>query len=137
MNGPCNNLKSQNPLSLSLSKAARSLGLPMLLAACGSPETRAAAEGEEAIECALAGSATFARTCAVERATLDGTLTLVVHHPDGGFRRFEVLKDGGGVATADGAAVAQLSLAGGLLEVTVDGDRYRFPVTAKSSAPAQ
>ena len=59
------------------------------------------------------------------------------HHPDGGFRRFVVLKDGGGVAAADGAAVAQQNLAGGLLEVSVDGDRYRFPVTAKSDAPAK
>ncbi len=120
---------------LSLSKHARYACLTVLLGACGSPETRAAAEGEEAIDCALAGSAAFTRTCSVERATQDGTLMLVVHHPDGGFRRFEVLGDGGGVAAADGAAVAQLSLAGGLLEVTLDGDRYRFPVTTKDAAP--
>ena len=50
---------------------------------------------------------------------------LVVHHPDGGFHRFELLKDGG-IAAADGAEQAQLSPEGAVSEVTLGNNRYRF-----------
>jgi len=56
-----------------------------------------------------------------------GTLFLIVRHPDGSFRRFEVLKDGHGLSVADGAEPAALSMAGNELEVAVGLDRYRFP----------
>ena len=92
-------------------------------------------DGEERIDCALRGAGQFARECAVERARQDATLYLVVRHPDGAFRRFEVLRDGRGLAAADGAEEAETRLSGAILEVTVGKDRYRFPATQKQHEP--
>ena len=111
------------------------LGLLILLAACSSPKgTPVAAAGEEKIACAVAGTRTFAPVCAVDRSSRDGILTLVVRHPDGTFRRFDVLDDGRGLAVADGATQAVTRFADGTAELAVERDRYRFPVTAKKPA---
>jgi hypothetical protein len=81
------------------------------------------------IACALGGAAGFARDCAVERVREGNALVLVVRHPDGGFRRFEVLSDGHGLASADGAEPARVELRDDGIEVAVGADRYRFPAT--------
>jgi len=94
-----------------------------------------AGDGVERIACALQGAAGFERQCLVERAPQDGVLYLVVRHPDGAFRRFQVLKDGRGLAVADGADEAETRLSGNILEVTVGKDRYRFPATQKQHVP--
>jgi hypothetical protein len=109
----------------------------MLLAACSSGEQAAASKFESGSEddgkiaCALGGAEKFTRDCSIERAQQDGKLTLVVRHPDGGFRRFEVLTDGRGVAVADGSEQAETALVGPDLEVVVGTDAYRFPATRK------
>jgi hypothetical protein len=103
-----------------------------LLAACSSSaddKPPATASGDEHIACALDGAQKFSNCCAVERVQQDGKLYLVVQRPDGGFRRFEVLNDGRGLAVADGSQQAKTRLAGDTLEVTVGADRYRFPAT--------
>lgn len=114
-------------------------GAAASLAACsgdkGAPAP-AAAEGAETIECALRGAETFARDCVVERAPQGDVLFLVVRHPDGAFRRFQVLKDGRGIGVADGAEEAETKLDGQILEVKVDTDRYRFPASQKPHVPA-
>jgi hypothetical protein len=92
-------------------------------------ETTVAAEDPNAIDCALNGAEKFERHCTVERAPEGDTLFLVVHHPDGGFRRFEVVKDGHGLAIADGADEARLTIEGKFLAATVANDRYLFPAT--------
>ena len=101
----------------------------VLLAGCGRP----AGDPEpdmRAIDCALAGSATFGQ-CRVEQA---GAI-LVVHHPDGGFRRLRKVDDGRGVVSADGAEQAHVAwIPDGRLEVTVGSDRYRFPAKVKPDA---
>jgi hypothetical protein len=108
--------------------SAAALLLP--LAACSSEASVApSADPDDLIECALAGAAAFARDCAVERNVEEGSLYLVVRHPDGGFRRFEVLRDGRALASADGADQAQIELRGEGIEVAVGADRYRFPAT--------
>lgn len=104
----------------------------ILLAGCGSGSAdtpSAPARPTEAIECALAGAASFARTCTVERVAAKEGLQLVVRHPDGGFRRFDVVTDGRGLVTADGAQPAVVAVRPGGIEVTVGADRYRFPAT--------
>jgi len=101
----------------------------LLLAACSSDASEASADPDDLIECALAGAAAFARDCLIERSQADGQAILVVRHPDGGFRRFEITSDGTGVATADGAQAAVVSLREGGIEVAVGTDRYRFPAT--------
>lgn len=116
------------------------LAAAVLLAACSGPDLGdtatpapkpTAAAADDTIDCAVGGAADFQRNCKVDEAETDGTKILVVHHPDGGFRRFELLTDGHGVATADGAEEAQTSVVNGQLEVAVGGDRYRFPATIR------
>jgi hypothetical protein len=111
-----------------------------MLAACSGPspsETatpapkQAAASSDNTIDCAVGGAAEFQRNCRVEEARPAGMKILVVRHPDGGFRRFEVLTDGHGLATADGAEQAETSVADGQLLVSVGSDRYRFPATIR------
>lgn len=104
-------------------------------AACSSPSAPpSVAGGDEHIACAVAGSGAFKRVCAVERMEKEGGLFLTVRHPDGGFRRFEVLTDGHGLAVVDGADQAGMALNSGLLDVTVGNDRYRFPTTLMDHA---
>ena len=83
-----------------------------------------------AIHCALAGVEAFADDCTVEQSGMGDAVILTVRHPDGGFRRLRVTRDAHGVAVADGAQPASVSLAGGRqIEVAVGGDRYRLPAT--------
>jgi hypothetical protein len=58
---------------------------------------------------------------------------MIVRHPDGGFRRFEVGADNT-IAAADGADLAQVVLHGSIAEVTAGGDRYRIPLEARAPA---
>ena len=120
--------------------SALPLAAAAMLAACSGSEQGASqtgsgaaqsAEDDGKIACALAGAKEFTRDCTIERAQQDGKLTLVVRHPDGGFRRFEVLTDGRGVMVADGAEQAESALVGSELEVVVGADAYRFPATRK------
>jgi hypothetical protein len=127
---------NQTPLALSLSKGALGVWATVGLAACSAqaPADEPAAEQENLIECAVAGAAAFARECRVQQTQTDGAPTLVVRHPDGGFRRFEILSDGTGLATADGAQPADVSLHEDGIEVAVGTDRYRFPATIAGDA---
>ena len=117
-----------SPLALSLSKGAP-LWLAFLpLAACSQDAPEASvADADDRIACAVGGAAEFARACQVERTEFEGAPILVVRHPDGGFRRFEVMRDGTGATAADGAQRAVVSLIEHGIEVTVGTDRYRFP----------
>jgi hypothetical protein len=117
-----------------MAKAALALILPLLLAACSPDAAPPAADGAERIACALGEGAQFAPLCAVERTTSADERLVIVRHPDGGFRRFALLPDGRGLAAADGADLAQQEIAGGLLEVRVGADRYRFPIKLKAPA---
>ena len=104
---------------LSLSKHARWAGL-LLLAGCAKPGAEAP-EGET-IACALDGVAEFAQVCLVER---NGS-QVTVRRPDGGFRRFEIMTDGG-VNSVDGADPAiATALADGMVELKIGDDRYRL-----------
>lgn len=109
--------------------------MTFLLAACSSSsQPPPVAAGDEHIACAVGGSARLAEVCSVERSEAGGKLTLIVHHPDGAFRRFDVMTDGSGLAVTDGAEPAQTKLVDGKLDVTVGADRYVFPVTTKAHA---
>jgi hypothetical protein len=91
----------------------------------------AAAHGA-VVPCALAGAKTFKPECAVERTTTNDGLMLVMHHPDGGFRRLLVTTDGRGVVTADGSDQATVAVIDpGTIEVDVGDDRYHLPATVK------
>ena len=107
------------------------------VAACSrgdEPDPKQPAEGDEHIACAVDGQAEFANVCAVDLAQVEGKKIVVVRHPGGGFRRFELLTDGRGLASADGAEEAKVVPNGKLLDVTVGEDRYRFPYKPKNQA---
>ena len=112
--------------------------LPLALAACqkrGSENDAAAATaaaGTARVPCALHGTGAFEVSCPVERIVSGDGLVLVVHHPDGGFRRLLVTTDGRGVVTADGSETAMVSVVNpGTIEVAVGDDRYRLPATVQ------
>jgi hypothetical protein len=116
------------------------------LGACGSNEAADpgdAAAGEapaaeavatQTIECALEGAESFAAECTVERQGEGVGAILVVRHPDGGFRRFEVLADQRGLGPADGAAVSRMEWREGGIGLAVGSDRYRFPAAVLGDA---
>ena len=104
------------------------LSLAVTGCSAGAEQTQAE-PGAERIECALGEGAEFAAVCLVERSEIEGARVLTVRHPDGGMRRFEQVGDGRGLMVADGADEAKLSFADDVLEVTVAGDRYRFPAS--------
>jgi hypothetical protein len=96
---------------------------------------QAAVTSEERIDCALAGAADFTRDCTIERTESAEGLILTVRHPDNGFHRLLVVKDGRGVIAADGAETAKVAvLDDGRIEVAIGSDRYRLPATVKAKA---
>jgi hypothetical protein len=102
--------------------------LILLLPACGGPP---AADAVPLVECAVDGAADFERVCTLERTAGPETL-LTLRSPSGSFRRLTVTRDGRGVAAADGAEPATVSIAGkDLIEVSIGSDRYRLPARVR------
>jgi len=121
--------------------------MPLLLAGCGQSqsntdrltraEARAGAEADASgrILCAHDGASDFTRACTLDRVTSPDGLVLTVGHPDGGFHRLLVTKDGRGVVAADGAEVAKVSIISpDEIEVALGDDRYRLPATVEDKA---
>ena len=87
-----------------------------------------------AVPCALRGATRYAQECLVESNSENGTTILIIRHPDGGFRRFNILTDGRGLAPADGFDETGIKiLGGGIIEVNSGDDIYRLPADTKSS----
>lgn len=110
----------------------------LALVACDDGSSASGVEGVAAadrIECALAGSSKFEQVCATETMPGEKGKMLVVRHPDGGFRRFNILTDGRGLAAADGFDETGIRiLGGGMIEVSSGDDIYRLPADIKSSS---
>jgi hypothetical protein len=113
------------------------------LSGCGEPAApadeaaanAASAVGQDAdpdrVACAR-GAGALARDCTVDRVQGADGLSLVVHFPDGGFRRLKVVTDGRGVVAADGAEPARVAMDGaGAILVSVGADRIRLPAHAR------
>ena len=101
-----------------------------LLAGCGAEGRDASAADDGRIYCRIGNAAQFERFCTIERARGEEGLVLVVRKPDGGFRRLLVTEDGRGVAAADGAEAARVTIIGeDRIEVTIGGDTFRLPAT--------
>ena len=113
-----------------------SASLAALLVASCSQQSAEAPPGET-IPCALDGAADFAPVCGVEREIVPGGAILVIRHPDGGFRRFEI--EGDLVRTADGAETVTVIPSADATEVAVGNDRYRLapPAPPVDAAPDQ
>lgn len=113
-----------------------------ILTSCGKDDGQALKQAEAAadeaaaldgkIECALAGSTNFGRTCTTERIVGGNGQILLIRHADGGFRRFSILTDGRGLAPADGFDETTISLIeNGMIEVSSGDDKYRLPAQIK------
>jgi len=108
-----------------------------VVAGCSSKGSDEAANGgEDRIACAIGGAKELHKDCSVERSQLGDKLSLIVRHPDGGFRRFDVVTDGRGLVLADGAEQARTHLEGDALAVSVGQDRYVFPAKVKPADAA-
>jgi hypothetical protein len=109
----------------------------LALAACSGETSEATPEAvpeAERIACALGPGTGFSPSCTIERSRdADGTYRMIVRHPDGGFRRFEVGADNV-IAASDGADHAVVELDGETAEVSVGGDRYRIPLERRDDA---
>ena len=114
----------------------RRLVLLSLLASCSSRpavESNGAAapaigEADNRIDCRPAGETAFMRTCTVERADSSEGRILTIRKADGGFRRLRMTHDGTGVAAADGAEPAHVSLAPDQrILVEIGGDAFLLP----------
>jgi hypothetical protein len=104
-------------------RISNALGALALLAACGSESPPS--PGDK-VDCAIGEAEALAKDCTLEKVA--GTQDFVVHHPDGGFRRFTRDPATGGIATFDGAEnIATAAADGGALQVQVGADRYRIP----------
>jgi len=109
-------------------------GALLLLAACSVRDEDAAPEpAGEQIACATGGATALDQQCLVERERVEGTITLVIHHPDGGFRRLLVPQDGSPLVAADGADGAVIVPQGDALAVTLGSDRYLLPLDLASA----
>jgi hypothetical protein len=110
-------------------------GLALLLAACSPGASRASADtADNRIDCAIGSAASFTHECTVERSAEGGAPMLIVHHPDGGFRRFTVIDGGKSLAAADGAEALAITRTNDRVDVSVDGDRYRLPAAMLNDA---
>lgn len=134
-------------MSLRISDVLAAAGALLALAACDpgpvktkaehAQDARAQAARDEAegrIPCALGGGDDFSTRCTIERAQTQDGLMLTVRHPDGGFHRLRVTRDGRGVIAADGAQSATVTIIGkDAIEVAIDNGRYRLPATVKGA----
>lgn len=115
-------------MSLRISSALAAFAV---LAACASESPPPA--GDE-VECAIGAGADLSAVCILEQ--VPGSPDIVIHHPDGGFRRFVRDAATGGLVPLDGAEplVPQASEPGAL-QFAVGADRYRIPSELLSPAP--
>jgi hypothetical protein len=104
-----------------------SLAAVSALAGCGQTPQAEQPIGER-IDCALDGATKFAPICVVEDGGYqEGLTVIVIHHPDGKFRRF--LQPGDGtLKTADGVeqVLPLTPHAEDVYEASIGEDRYRM-----------
>lgn len=103
----------------------------LMLAACG---TESPLPLGDTVDCAIGAGVDFSSVCTLEQVA--GMSDIVIHHPDGGFRRFRRDFATGGVFALDGAEplVMQPSNSGSL-QFSVGADRYNIPPKLLFSAP--
>lgn len=102
----------------------------------GGSETAHGIDGS-IISCAVNGNSEFSDDCQAERLVADHGITLIVRHPDGGFRRFNILTDGHGLEAADGAEKAEVEIVDdSKILVSVGSDKYIMPARMKASDAA-
>ena len=108
-------------MSLRTSSALAAL---VLLAACNGAESPP--PPGDAIDCAIGTGAEFSPVCTLEQVA--GAQQIVLHHPDGGFRRLTRDPSTGALAPLDGAEpLVSAADAPKALQFAIGQDRYRIP----------
>lgn len=96
----------------------------VLLAACGGADSPPPVG--ETVDCAIGAGSELGSDCTLERVA--GTQEIVIHHPDGGFRRFVIDPATGGVAALDGAEpLVPQPGEGDAVQFAIGEDRYSIP----------
>lgn len=106
---------------MSLRTSSALAGLAML-AGCGA---QSPPPDGELMACAIGSGAEFADVCRLERVA--GSQEVILHHPDGGFRRLNFDPATGTLAPLDGAEPLVIEDGGGTLQLAIGPDRYRVP----------
>jgi hypothetical protein len=108
-------------------RISSSLFFALLLTGCSNASTMP--EGTQ-LECAIGPGAGFERSCLLETVSAD---EIVIHGPDGGFRRFARVQTGQ-FEPADGADDLQTMTTGatdeGGLTFIIGDEQYRVPINA-------
>lgn len=108
------------------------LALLAALAACGG-EVSPPPPGDS-VGCAIGAGVEMSAVCTLER--VDEGDEIVIHHPDGGFRRFVRDPANGALAPLDGAEPLVMTEGeGGALQFAVGEDRYSVPPELLDPAP--
>ncbi|MPT46910.1 MAG: hypothetical protein E2598_00625 [Sphingobium sp.] len=123
----------QHQHSLPAGRAATVAGLSVLalLSACGGAQDKGSLPDTSTtpISCKTAGAKDFTDGCALEWLVTDSGKDrhFLLHHPDGGFRRFILSADGGRINAADGAEALTLEgPADGKVALLIGEDVYRL-----------
>ncbi len=101
--------------------------LALALTSCGAEA--GAPEGTN-IDCAIGAGADYSTVCTIERVSDEEGDVLLLHHPDGGFRRLTYKVQTGELSTVDGADLLEdRSLEPGKArEFAIGEDRYLVPI---------
>jgi hypothetical protein len=119
------------------------LALAGLLSACnsagGDGMVAGAQEEAQPVACRLDSGQSFADKCSAEWRDEGGDVRiLILHHPDGGFRRLLVARDGKRVNVADGSeTLAVATIPNGLVELSVGDRAYRLPAASLRAGAAR
>lgn len=101
-------------------------------------DAAAQAADDGRIECAINGDSDFSKGCRTERLSGENGVTMIVRHPDGGFRRFKVLTDGRGLEAADGSEKAKIEIVeDDKILVSVGSDKYIMSARMKTAETAE
>ena len=86
------------------------------------------------VDCAIGAGAELSPVCTLEEVA--GTNEIVIHHPDGGFRRLSRDPATGALAALDGAdPVVPLPSGSVAVQFAVGADRYSIPDELIAPAP--
>ncbi len=97
----------------------------LLLGACGmAPDI--ASEGGRPVACALQGAEEFSAECRLVETGEGNARTVVMRHPDGGFRKLAPADTPAGLVELDGAQQARSWREGDDVVLIVGDDRYRW-----------
>ncbi|MEP0391999.1 MAG: hypothetical protein ABJ205_14675 [Erythrobacter sp.] len=90
----------------------------------------------ETLDCAIGAGAELSNVCTLEWVGEERGQEFLVHHPDGGFRRFTLSEDASKVVVKDGAEDVEMvePAPSGFWQFSVSSDQYLVPLPPPSGA---